>query len=256
MSQTERVNKNIIDLLTEKIKERPASPLFLSLASELKKQDKLDEAIETLLEGIRLNPDYIPARLALAQLYKENHMTSEYIKELEKIVSKSPDNLSARKMAAQYFSNKGLIKEALNHYQEILRLVPNDKEAIDYIETHKDKRQEEPKLIDKIQSAENIVDNTSNDRKTIPEITIKDYDFNDEMLQVDKLSKEQRYKEALMICDTILSRMPSNRKALQKKEELRFLLKIINKPKETALKKLRKFKISLIKLYFRARIEL
>ncbi|MCX8070626.1 MAG: hypothetical protein N2738_09005 [Thermodesulfovibrionales bacterium] len=248
------MNKTIIDILSDKIKEKPDSPLFLSLASEYKKQDRLDEAIDILLEGLKSNPNYIPARVMLAQLYKENNMDSEYIKELEKILLREPQNINVRKMLAQHFSSQGMMQEAINSYEEILRYKPDDLQSLNFIKQNKIKEsdlQDKDTVTNKLEIPEGIDESKSN--LTINPST--DIEFKDELLQIDKLSAEKRYKEALMICDTILISMPSNRKILQKKEELKFLLKLINRPKELAIKRLRKFKIALIKLYFRARLE-
>ncbi|HIJ59482.1 MAG TPA: hypothetical protein HPP56_02535 [Nitrospirae bacterium] len=245
-------SNNIIELISEKIRENPDSPLFLSLASELKKQDRLEEAIETLIEGLKKNPEYLPARIALAKLYKENHMDSEYVKELEKILQRDSNQISVRKMIADYYKNKGLIEEAIKHYKEILILTPYDKEAYSFINNHsnnmKTQSTKEPTLVQ-----ESAVD-YSYDKKVFSETS--DIDFDGELLKIEKLSSEQRYKEALLVAESILLKIPSHKKALQKREELKYLIKLINKPKESAIKRLRNFKIALIKLYFRSRFEI
>ncbi len=81
-----------IKRLREKISENPASKLFLSLAEELWKRDRGDEAIKILLSGIERNPDFLTARLTLVKWYIKRGMFSEAEREFKEIKERFTDS--------------------------------------------------------------------------------------------------------------------------------------------------------------------
>ncbi|BCB97204.1 hypothetical protein JZK55_21260 [Dissulfurispira thermophila] len=86
-----------IKRLKERLRQDPDSKVFLSLAEELRKQDKIDEAIAVLINGIKKHPDFIAARLTLGRWYLSIDMLSEAQKEYMEIIKQYPDNVFALK---------------------------------------------------------------------------------------------------------------------------------------------------------------
>lgn len=86
-----------IKKLKEKLKEKPDSRLFLSLAEELLKREDVDEAISVLEDGIKKNPDLINARLSLGKCYLAKDMLEEAKNEFLSVIEKSPGNALARR---------------------------------------------------------------------------------------------------------------------------------------------------------------
>jgi tetratricopeptide (TPR) repeat protein len=95
-----------IKRLKERLRQNHDSKVFLSLAEELRKQDRTDEAIAVLIDGIKRHPDFIAARLTLGRWYLFSNMLSEAQKEYSEVIKQSPDNIFARKGLDEV--NKGL----------------------------------------------------------------------------------------------------------------------------------------------------
>jgi len=63
----------------------PAEQHFAVRAETLRLQNRLEEAIEVLKEGLDKSPDHLPARLLLGRCYWEKEMPAEAKAELEKV---------------------------------------------------------------------------------------------------------------------------------------------------------------------------
>ncbi len=96
-----------IKRLKERLRQKPDSKLFLSLAEELRRRDRIDEAIAALLEGIKKNPEFITAHLTLGRWYLSSDMLPEAKKEFIEAAEKSPDNIFARKGLAEIYKRMG-----------------------------------------------------------------------------------------------------------------------------------------------------
>ncbi len=107
-------NSIYIERLKERLRHKPDSRLFLSLAEEYKKMDKIYAAIAILIEGINKNPEFIPARFALGRYYIECDMLSEAKKELSEIIERFPDNISVRKLLDEINKRPGLSDVAVS----------------------------------------------------------------------------------------------------------------------------------------------
>jgi len=91
------IRSEYIKRLKERLREKPDSRIFLSLAEELKKDDKLNEAMDVLINGLRKVPDFNAARLTLGRWYLESNMPSEAKKEFSEVLGHSPNNIFAIK---------------------------------------------------------------------------------------------------------------------------------------------------------------
>ncbi len=100
-----------IKRLKERLRQNRDSKVFLSLAEELRKQDRMDEAIAVLIDGIKRHPDFIAARLTLGRWYLLSNMLSEAKKEYTKVIKQSPDNIFARKGLDEINKRLGITTE-------------------------------------------------------------------------------------------------------------------------------------------------
>ncbi len=122
------IRNKYIKRLKERLREKPDSRLFLSLAEELKKDDKLNEAIDVLIGGIRKVPDFDAARLTLGRWYLQSNMLSEAKKEFSEVLRHSPNNIFAIKwlnkinsqLGSQH-SNKEQVLHRLNTFLNAIR---------------------------------------------------------------------------------------------------------------------------------------
>jgi tetratricopeptide (TPR) repeat protein len=106
-----------IKRLKERLRQNHDSKVFLSLAEELRKQDRTDEAIAVLIDGIKRHPDFIAARLTLGRWYLAIDMLSEAQKEYSEVIKQSPDNIFARKGLDEINKRLGITTEDIS--QEI-----------------------------------------------------------------------------------------------------------------------------------------
>lgn len=114
--------------LTGRISQDPKSKLFVPLAEEYKKAGDIEMGISVLLEGLKNNPDYVPARSSLGKLYLAKGDIAAAQKEFEEVVKTSPDNLMAQKKLGDISVFLKRPQDALPHYKTALSLNPNDEE--------------------------------------------------------------------------------------------------------------------------------
>jgi tetratricopeptide (TPR) repeat protein len=121
------IRNEYIKRLKERLREKPDSRLFLSLAEELKKDDKLNEAIDILINGIRKVPDFDAARLTLGRWYLESNMLSEAKKEFSEVLKHSPDNIFAIRWINEINSQHGGIESSSADSQPYAQLLEAEK---------------------------------------------------------------------------------------------------------------------------------
>jgi len=85
-------NSTYIKKLRERLSKQPGSRLFLSLAEELRKRSLTDEAVELLSDGIRVNPDFLAARLRLGRWYLQDNKFAEALEQFSLVLEKDPGN--------------------------------------------------------------------------------------------------------------------------------------------------------------------
>ncbi|MDA8214704.1 MAG: hypothetical protein M0Z64_05435 [Nitrospiraceae bacterium] len=106
-----------IKRLKERLRQKPASKVFLSLAEELRKKDRMDEAIAVLVNGIKKNPDFIAARLTLGRWYFLSNMIAEAQKEFSEVIKRSPDNIFAGKWLAEVKKGADVFDNTASDFQ-------------------------------------------------------------------------------------------------------------------------------------------
>lgn len=95
-----------IKRLRERLRQKPDSRLFLSLAEELRKRGKMDEAKAILSDGIKQNP-FAAARLTLRRWYLLDDIPSEAEKESLGVIEKSLQDAHACEMLAEGYEGAG-----------------------------------------------------------------------------------------------------------------------------------------------------
>ncbi|HKN18501.1 MAG TPA: tetratricopeptide repeat protein, partial [Dissulfurispiraceae bacterium] len=85
-----------------------------SLAEELRKRDKGDEAVELLIDGIGKNPDFLAARLRLGRWYLQGNKFAEALEQFAAVLERAPDNNFARKGLAE--ANRALGNISIVHH--------------------------------------------------------------------------------------------------------------------------------------------
>lgn len=96
-----------IKRLKERLRQRPDSKVFLSLAEELRKMERIEDAITVLIDGVKRNPDFVAARLTLGRWYLLSDMLPEAEKEFSEIIKRSPDNIFARRGLQEVYRRLG-----------------------------------------------------------------------------------------------------------------------------------------------------
>lgn len=90
-----------IERLRERLKRKPDSKLFLSLAEELRKRDMTAEAVALLVDGIRKHPDFLAAQITLGRWYLRDNRLEEAGEQFSAVLKKEPGNTFARKGLAE-----------------------------------------------------------------------------------------------------------------------------------------------------------
>lgn len=118
------MKKEEITKLEAKVAKDPSSTLFVPLAEEYRKQERLDDAVRVLSTGIEQQPNYMSARVALGRIFFEKSMMDEARAQFETVVEAIPDNLFARQRLADIYQQQGEFELARAQVEEIIRLNP------------------------------------------------------------------------------------------------------------------------------------
>lgn len=86
---------------------------------------KYGKAIKEFQEALRINPNYVMARISLAGAYIDEEEFDLAIKECKEALRIEPSNITVRFNLAKAYMNKGELDSAIKENQEILRIDPN-----------------------------------------------------------------------------------------------------------------------------------
>jgi tetratricopeptide (TPR) repeat protein len=81
----------------------PADKLFVVQGESLRVQNRIDEAIGTLIKGLERMPEYLPGRLLLGRCYLEKEMHGEAKIELEKVATVIEECLPVYKFLSRVY---------------------------------------------------------------------------------------------------------------------------------------------------------
>jgi tetratricopeptide (TPR) repeat protein len=116
------------DEYEELLSNDPSSPKFVFLAEILRNQGDLHRATETLIKGLRSNPDSIAARSILGKIYYDRWMIDQAKNEMEKVMRAAPDNIDAAKILIQIYKSEDNYDKALETCYSSLVFNPEDYE--------------------------------------------------------------------------------------------------------------------------------
>ncbi len=85
---------------------------FINLGSLLLEQNRVEEAIPYLMQGVSISPEESRAHAALGKAYSKQNELKKAQSELEKAVELAPDNASLHYVLAQVYRKQGLIDKA------------------------------------------------------------------------------------------------------------------------------------------------
>ncbi|MCB1042126.1 MAG: tetratricopeptide repeat protein [Acidobacteria bacterium] len=89
------MNDYLIDSLERQLQEDPKSRVFLRLAEELRKVDRLGEALDVCEKGLAFHPSYIPARVCYGRVLWSMQRLDEAESEFRRVIQVVPDNVHA-----------------------------------------------------------------------------------------------------------------------------------------------------------------
>ncbi len=80
------------------LKSNPGDPVFVEYAEQLRKENKLDEALQVCFRGLNSNPSCHAGRLLLARVFYQQGHLAFAIREISELVRSSKEISSLRKL--------------------------------------------------------------------------------------------------------------------------------------------------------------
>jgi tetratricopeptide (TPR) repeat protein len=106
----------------------PGSRLFVSLAEEYRKLNRLKDALSALQKGLLAHPGYVAAQVSLGRVYIEAGQVTDAIATFTKVLVADPGNLVAAKSLADIQLARGDKLEALKKYK-LYRALSGDRKV-------------------------------------------------------------------------------------------------------------------------------
>lgn len=240
-----------INRLKERVRQKPDSALFLSLAEELRKQDRADEAIALLVEGIKKNPSFVEARLTLGRWYRGAAMLAEARKELSAAAELSPESLFVHRELAETYRQLGDAALAAEEFRKVLSLDPFDSEAASFLESAGPSAA--PRNVVATESAaapvESGAEGPQGGSAAAPGRAVETVELRELrrlqpwaalLQQAEELIAAEEYGRAIELYNTLLVTNPHHSPTLQKKGELASLMRLNGADKRAARARLEK----------------
>lgn len=231
-----------IKRLKERLRQKPESKVFLSLAEELRKHDRIDDAIAVLIDGIKKNPGFVAARLTLGRWYLAGAMFQEAKKEFLDVLAKDPGNVFAHKGLAEVSRNLGLPESTAEEHPGVVEISTDDSETLSVPGS-------EPEPAGVGAGTEEAIPEESvrelSPSEEVEEIEVPEEDRADETSELIREAEcfiaGGHYDKALDLYNTILSDGGGDRRVLQLKKELIALIRLTGRDKEIIISRLNRF---------------
>ena len=192
----------ILDKYLTVLERDPKSRVFAPLAEYYRKSGLLNQAIETLNQGIKHNPNYVLGHLGLAFCYFENGNAKRSYDILSPLIESNRDNLRMLRLYSDICLELNKSDEALETLKYLLFINPKDSEAAEKVKSleNENKRfgpikfnlqdvlgsdSDSSNIVESVQFNVDELDTSLNSEKSI-----------DEWTKVD-LSNEQKEEESL-----------------------------------------------------------
>lgn len=114
-----------IDDLRARLKAEPKGRHFVPLAEELRKNGQLQEAEQTLLDGLKNHPNYLSAWVSLGRVLKDSGRNPEAVDALHKALALDGNNAVTARLLADTYLAMGEKVEAIKKYKLVNALLPD-----------------------------------------------------------------------------------------------------------------------------------
>lgn len=136
-----------IDDLRLRWEEEPSPQLALQLAEEYRRQDRLQEAVEVLSQGLEEHPDHMAARVALGRYRFEMGDLPQARELLEQVAQEDPTHLVASKLLVSLYLEAGEKSQARDRL-DLYKLLNEHDPDIETLEDRLEGRQAMPPRVD------------------------------------------------------------------------------------------------------------
>lgn len=236
-----------LEKLEEQVRKRPSSRLFLSLAEELGRRGREEESLSILREGVQRNPGFGPGRVALGKRYLSAALLPEARGEFLEALRVSPRSLPARRGLAEAYHRLNRGKEAAEEYRRVLELDPYDAEAAAFLDAlatasaeEEAQETEEEGVREAELSGPSPVEEATGGGESAPPLQsgAGEAPGGEALREADQAVAEGHYGRAMERYRSLLALRPDDRLVLQRREELRALLKLDGGDRERAVERL------------------
>jgi tetratricopeptide (TPR) repeat protein len=253
-----------IERLKLKVRRDPNSKLFVPLAEAYSNAGLFEAAIEVLRKGLQLQPEYISARVSLGKVYLLIGMIPEARVEFERVVSFRKDNLFAHRKLAEIYLSTGEKEKALEEFRIIHTLSHLDDDTA--------------RIYKELESELSLSDEKANINEGMPAAFNEEIATNKRADEPDKKFKETaeatipaqkvsggdgagtieelienagsgisdgKYGAAMKAYSMLLEKHPGNTLLLQRIEELKALINLVDGRRELCIARLDSFLLSI-----------
>ncbi len=123
-------NLKILDQTKDNLKEQneraPSQRYFLEEAEKLRKENRLEDAMNILKEGLKNFPQYLPLKVSLGKLYLETKNWEKSIEIFNEVIQRDKENTIAIRSLAVAYEEKGDFLEAIKKYKFLRVFFPQD----------------------------------------------------------------------------------------------------------------------------------
>lgn len=134
MALMPNVNTEFIEKYQLLLEQDPQSKVFAPLGEAYRKMGMLKEAIEVLQNGVQKHPNFPSGRVALAKVYIESNRVDQAIDQLLQAIEFSSENILAYRLLAECYLKSKQTKNALKAFKMILFLNPQDLFAQEHVQ--------------------------------------------------------------------------------------------------------------------------
>ena len=122
-------DEKTIEYIESRLRDNPKSLHFARLADYYIKQQRIEDAIELCLEGMKHHPSYVTGSFVLAKAYMAQGEQEKAEAEYKKVLTHDQQFLAAHRQLGDLMAKTGWENKAVMHYKDILRIDPLDGET-------------------------------------------------------------------------------------------------------------------------------